>query len=158
MRYGVSPPPLGGVCWQPPAAGHHAVSRLIKVPTMSPTVPFVLTRPGRSSGVLLGHFRLAPAQRGRVVRFCILADDLTGADATASLLKREGLPTSGIVTQVGRYDNGSRTIILEMTRAGVLACKNCRAKVTPQRSAQVLSTREAFDPSIKRYRAPAAST
>jgi hypothetical protein len=146
MRYGESPPPLGGVCWQPPAAGHHAVSRLIKVPTMSPT------------GRLLGHFRLAPAQRGRVVWFCILADDLTGADATASLLKREGLPTSGIVTQVGRYDNGSRTIIWEMTRAGVLACKNCRAKVTPQRSAQVLSTREAFDPSIKRYRAPAAST
>lgn len=27
------------------------------------------------------------------MRFCILADDLTGANATASLLKREGLPT-----------------------------------------------------------------
>jgi uncharacterized protein YgbK (DUF1537 family) len=27
------------------------------------------------------------------VRFCILADDLTGANATASLLKREGLPS-----------------------------------------------------------------
>ncbi len=34
----------------------------------------------------------APAERLRhVVRFCILADDLTGANATASLLKREGL-------------------------------------------------------------------
>jgi hypothetical protein len=128
------------------------------VQTTSPTVALVLTRPGRSSGGLLGHFRLAPPQRGRVVRFCILADDLTAADATASLLKRKGLPTSGIVTQVGRYDNGSHTIIWEMTHAGVLACKNCRAKMTPLRSAQVLSTREAFDPSIKRYRAPAAST
>jgi hypothetical protein len=85
-------------------------------------VAFVSTHPGGSSGGLLGHFRDAPAQRGRVARFCILADDLTGADATASLLKRKGLPTSGIVTQVGRYDNGSRTIIWERTRAGVLAC------------------------------------
>jgi hypothetical protein len=28
MRYDVSPPPLGGVCWQPPAAGHHDVSKV----------------------------------------------------------------------------------------------------------------------------------
>ena len=31
--------------------------------------------------------------RRRAMRFCILADDLTGANATAALLKREGLPT-----------------------------------------------------------------
>jgi uncharacterized protein YgbK (DUF1537 family) len=35
-----------------------------------------------------------PTNRGRrAMRFCILADDLTGANATASLLKREGLPS-----------------------------------------------------------------
>jgi D-threonate/D-erythronate kinase len=31
--------------------------------------------------------------RRHLLRFCILADDLTGANATASLLKREGLPS-----------------------------------------------------------------
>jgi D-threonate/D-erythronate kinase len=35
----------------------------------------------------------AVQSRPHVVRFCILADDLTGANATAALLKREGLPT-----------------------------------------------------------------
>jgi hypothetical protein len=92
------------------------------VPTTSPTVALL----NASSAIFWWapwSFPACPAQRRRVVRFGILADDLTGADATASLLKREGLPTSGIVTQ-----------------------------------AQELSTREAFDPSIKRYRAPAAST
>ena len=128
------------------------------MPTASPTRDFRLNASWAIFWWAPRSFPACPAQRGRVVRFCILADDLIGADATASLLKREGLPISGIVTQVGRYDNGSRPIIWEMTRAGVLACKNSRAKVTPQRSAQELSTREAFDPSIKRYRAPAAST
>ncbi len=38
--------------------------------------------------------RPLPAERGRRgMRICILADDLTGGNATASLLKRDGLPT-----------------------------------------------------------------
>jgi hypothetical protein len=43
---------------------------------------------GIPSAIVCNRF---PRQHRRhVMRFCILADDLTGANATASLLKREG--------------------------------------------------------------------
>jgi D-threonate/D-erythronate kinase len=47
-----------------------------------------------TGGLSAGSGNPFPSEReGCAVRLCILADDLTGANATASLLKREGLPS-----------------------------------------------------------------